>query len=144
MKILITKDTMSNIYLDALRIRHKVFVQEQRVSMEEEVDKDEAYSIHFVLYLNPDEPVATVRLLPLNDTQVKLQRMAVLPEKRGQHYGETIILEAEKFAQEQGFKEIILGAQLTAETFYEKLGYQSYGDVFLDANIEHHHMKKEL
>lgn len=50
MKILITKDTMSDIYLDAVRIRQKVFVQEQGVPAKLEIDEKEAYSVHFVLY----------------------------------------------------------------------------------------------
>lgn len=144
MKILITRDTMSDIYLDALRIRHEVFVDEQNVPLDFEVDKDEAYSIHFVLYITEHQPVATVRLLPLEETIVKLQRMAVLPNYRGQHYGEKLIDEVERFAKEQEFATIELSAQLTSEGFYKKLGYQSYGEVFLDANIDHIHMRKDL
>lgn len=46
MKILITKDTMSDIYLDAVRIRQKVFVQEQGVPANLEIDENEAYAVH--------------------------------------------------------------------------------------------------
>lgn len=42
MKVVQTKDTMSNIYLDAVRIRHQVFVVEQGVPLSREIDKDEA------------------------------------------------------------------------------------------------------
>ncbi len=71
MKILITKDTMSEIYLDAVRIRQKVFVQEQGVPANLEIDGNEAYSVHFVLYTDDKKPAATVRLLPLNDHTFK-------------------------------------------------------------------------
>ncbi len=50
MKVVQTKDTMSNIYLDSVRIRHQVFVVEQGVPLAREIDKDEAHCIHFVLY----------------------------------------------------------------------------------------------
>ncbi|WP_159721130.1 GNAT family N-acetyltransferase [Enterococcus sp. CSURQ0835] len=143
MKVLVTKDTMSDIYLAAVKIRQQVFVKEQHVTIEEEIDQNEAYAIHFVLYL-ADKPVATVRLLPLNDTELKLQRMAVLKDYRGQNLGATIIREAEKFAREQHFKKIKLDAQLTAQKFYEKLGYQAFGEIFQDARIDHIHMEKEL
>ena len=144
MKILITKDTMSDIYLDAVRIRQKVFVQEQGVPANLEIDENEAYSVHFVLYTEEEKPAATVRLLPLDDQTFKLQRMAVLKEYRGKKLGAEIIAEAETFAKQQGFKTIELGAQLTAETFYQKLGYVAYGEIFQDAGIDHVHMRKEL
>lgn len=144
MKILITKDTMSDIYLDAVRIRQKVFVQEQGVPANLEIDENEAYCVHFVLYTEDKKAAATVRLLPLNDQLFKLQRMAVLKDYRGNSLGAEIIAEAESFARQQGFKIIELGAQLTAEKFYQKLGYLAYGEVFQDAGIDHVHMKKEL
>lgn len=144
MKILITKDTMSEIYLDAVKIRHKVFVQEQGVPLEREIDKDEAYSIHFVLYTDDHKAAATVRLLPLNMQELKLQRMAVLKEFRGQKLGDALIQEAELFAKQQNFSQIRLDAQLNAQTFYESHGYFTYGEVFQDAGIDHIHMKKDL
>ncbi|MBO1308716.1 GNAT family N-acetyltransferase [Enterococcus sp. 669A] len=144
MKILITKDTMSEIYLDAVKIRNKVFIQEQGVPLAREIDKNEAYSIHFVLYPEDHQAAATVRLLPLNSQEVKLQRMAVLKDFRSQHLGEAIIKEAELFAKQQEFREIRLDAQLTAQSFYENQGYVTYGQVFQDAGIDHIHMKKEL
>ncbi|MGX7125193.1 GNAT family N-acetyltransferase [Enterococcus viikkiensis] len=144
MKILITKDTMSEIYLDAVRIRQKVFVQEQGVPANLEIDGNEAYSVHFVLYTDEEKPAATVRLLPLDEQTFKLQRMAVLKDFRGKNYGREIIAEAEAFAQQQHFKVIELGAQLTAQDFYQKLGYVPYGEVFQDAGIDHVHMKKEV
>ncbi|MGM0167241.1 hypothetical protein IGI39_002221 [Enterococcus sp. AZ135] len=144
MKILITKDTMSDIYLDAVRIRQKVFVQEQGVPANLEIDENKAYCVHFVLYTEDKKAAATVRLLPLNDQLFKLQRMAVLKDYRGNSLGAEIIAEAESFARQQGFKTIELGAQLTAEKFYQKLGYLAYGEVFQDAGIDHVHMKKEL
>lgn len=143
MVIVHTKDTMSGIYLDAVKIRHKVFVQEQQVPLSREIDKDEAYAIHFVLY-DQGEPLATARLLPIDENQVKLQRMAVLKQARGRGLGEKVLEEAERFAKEQGFREITLGAQLTARLFYENSGFTTYGPVFQDAGIDHIAMTKDL
>ena len=79
-----TKDTMSDLYLDAVRLRQRVFVAEQGVPEEMEIDEYEAHCIHFVLYTN-HVAVATCRLLPLENGVMKLQRMAVeksLPWRR--------------------------------------------------------------
>lgn len=137
-----TEDLSSTIYQDALAIRRDVFMKEQGVSEEIEIEGEDQ-CLHFVLYQEA-KALATCRLLKKEEGVAKLQRMAVLKEARKHHFGQALMLEAEKIAAEQGFKEIILGAQNTAMGFYEKLGYQSYGDEFLDADIPHHMMKKAL
>ncbi|WP_265458836.1 GNAT family N-acetyltransferase [Enterococcus sp. HY326] len=142
MKILHSKDTMSPIYLDALKIRNEVFMKEQGVPFEREVDKDEALAVHFVMYNDENQAMATLRLLPISPTTLKLQRMAVSKPYRQLGLGKALIAEAERFSQEQGFKEIELGAQKTAISFYEGLGYHSFGEEFIDADMPHLAMKK--
>lgn len=144
MKIAHTKDTMSDIYLDAVKIRQQVFMLEQGVPSEIEIDKYEAACIHFVLYADENEAIATCRLLPLEDGLMKLQRMAVQKEHRGKDYGRLIVESAEQFSKEQGYNTMTLGAQITALGFYERMGYVKEGEMFLDANIEHYQMKKRF
>ncbi|MFV0558209.1 MAG: GNAT family N-acetyltransferase [Enterococcus sp.] len=142
MIIVHTKDTMHQIYLDALKIRQQVFVHEQNVPAALEIDANEAYAIHFVLY--DGKPKATLRLLPINSQTVKIQRMAVSREFRNQGLGQQLVLAAETFAKEQGFKEISLGAQIQAAGFYAQLAYQRLGEPFVKAGIEHVTMSKIL
>ncbi|MGX7203389.1 GNAT family N-acetyltransferase [Enterococcus plantarum] len=144
MKIVHTRDTMSAIYLDAVKIRRHVFMLEQGVPGEIELDKYEAVCIHFVLYDDDNEAIATCRLLPLEQNLIKLQRMAVKKGYRGKDYGRLIVKNAEQFSKEQGYNTITLGAQITALGFYERMGYVKEGDMFLDANIEHYQMTKSL
>ncbi|MCB5952288.1 GNAT family N-acetyltransferase [Enterococcus sp. BWT-B8] len=143
MKIVHTKDTMSDMYLDALHIRHQVFMIEQGVPKDIEIDKYEAACIHFILY-QENQAIATCRLLPLENNTVKLQRMAVLKPYRGKHFGKLLIEGVEDFAKKQGFHTITLGAQATALDFYKKLGYTKHGEEFLDADIPHFQMDKVL
>jgi predicted GNAT family N-acyltransferase len=137
-----TKDTLSEIYLDSLKIRNAVFVKEQQVPLELEIDQNEAYAVHFVLYNDQDEATATLRLLPIDEQTLKLQRMAVAVPYRSQGLGRILIEGAENFAKKQGYHKITLGAQLTAKGFYLALGYQPEGDVFLDADMPHIKMTK--
>ena len=98
-----TRDTLSETYLDAVAIRNTVFVKGQGVPRSIDIDANEAYCIHFVLYDDKGQATATVRLLPNIDlTQVTLQRMAVLDDYQGQGLGSILLKEAEDFAQEQG------------------------------------------
>lgn len=139
-----TKDTMSDLYLDALKIRNQVFVKEQGVPLDREIDNYEAYTIHFVLYQDTETPMATVRLLPLEDGKIKVQRMAVLKEFRKKGLGKVIMEAAETFANDHDYQQLVLGAQLTARDFYQRLGYQTEVEIFLDAGIEHVTMTKTL
>lgn len=142
MTVRYTEVLSTAIYQDALTIRREVFIKEQGVSEAIEIDGEEG-CLHFVLY-SDTQPMATCRLLKKEPHIAKLQRMAVLKEGRGLQLGKQLMSEAEKIAAAHGFKEIILGAQNTAIGFYEKLGYHTDGPEFLDANIPHHMMKKEL
>lgn len=143
MEIKMTTDLSNQVYLDALSIRYTVFVDEQQVPKALEVDEDEAAAIHFVLY-EEDQPLATLRLLPLSPSQVKLQRMAVQQDARQKSLGKQLILFAENYANEQGYQTITLGAQQTAIPFYEKIGYQPQREPFMDAGIPHITMHKTI
>ncbi|MDR0834225.1 MAG: GNAT family N-acetyltransferase [Candidatus Symbiothrix sp.] len=145
MTLLNTRDTQSCIYLDAVRIRHIVFVEEQRVPLEIEMDAYETQCVHFVLYNEDKVAVATARLLPDRENAglVILQRMAVLSEQRGNGYGRKVIEAVEKYAKQHQFSEIVLHAQLTAHDFYAKMGYMPFGDEFEEAGIRHISMKKK-
>lgn len=144
MQIKHTRDTMAQTYIDALRIREKVFVQGQGVPQNIEIDKDEAYCVHFVLYTNNQKAAATLRFLPKDDHLLYLQRMAVLKQFQGKGYGKILIEHALSFAKEQGFNEIILHSQLPAIGFYQKLGFETFGEEFEEAGIKHVNMKKML
>lgn len=145
MKILSSRDTLSSIYFDGLKIRNTVFVKEQGVPPELEIDHLEAYCIYLVYYNDQNQACGVLRLYPdEQNKQVQLQRLAVLKSARGKDIGKSLILFAEQFAKNLGFQTIDLHAQIQAEIFYQKLGYQAYGEKFEDAGIIHIAMRKEL
>lgn len=144
MKISHTRDTMSQIYLDALKIRTEVFVNEQQIPLSIELDSNEAYAIHFVLYTDENHPVATLRLLPIDEQTLKIQRMAVLEKERKKGYAQQLIQFGETFAKEQGFQQLTLGAQVQAHSFYTRLGFQDSGPTFTEANLLHVPMVKKI
>ena len=137
MEIRQTRDTLSQVYKDAVRIRNEVFVKEQGVPFSLEMGSpiDEAASVHFVGYVD-SVPVATVRLLVSNEPVI-LQRMAVVSSERGRGYGKEMLSAVISFAVSHDLTEILLHAQLTAQTFYENYGFQPSGTVFEEAGIAH-------
>ncbi|TCP52892.1 putative GNAT family N-acyltransferase [Tumebacillus sp. BK434] len=131
-------------YEQALQIRMIVFVQEQNVPPELEVDEHENEAIHVLACDEDGQPVATGRIRAYKDGAGKMERIAVMKAGRGKGYGAAVMHKLEEIGREQGFTSFILEAQTHAEAFYEKLGYRTISDEpFLDAGIWHVRMIKE-
>ncbi|HEX6698861.1 MAG TPA: GNAT family N-acetyltransferase [Solirubrobacteraceae bacterium] len=126
----------------ALALRYDVFCIEQGVSLEEERDGRDDEALHLVA-VDGDEVVATCRLLT-EGPEIKLGRMAVAPSHRGRRLAAALLVEADARARELGARRIVLASQLSAQAVYERAGYAPYGDVFLDAGIDHVMMGKPL
>ena len=147
MKIKNTRDTMSDTYYDALKIRHQVFIVEQGISYTLEMGSsvDEAKSIHFVLYDDREKACATCRLLSQESSSLaSLQRMAVLKEERGKGYAKLLVKAAIDFAKDHEITEILLHAQISAQGLYEKLDFSPEGEIFEEAGIQHITMRKVI
>lgn len=143
MEFIWTTDLSSINYKDAIKIRKKVFVEEQLVPPELEIDNLENQTLHVIGYLE-NKAVSTARIYKKNTTTFKIQRVAVLMNFRKKNLGHELMMEIERYAKAQEFKTLMLDAQDHALTFYEKLGYHVEGEGFMDAGIPHHLMIKKL
>ncbi|MFA1818919.1 GNAT family N-acetyltransferase [Virgibacillus oceani] len=128
---------------DAYHVRMTVFVEEQKVPPEEEIDEHDKTAIHFVGYEAGDTPVAASRLRFAGEYG-KLERICVMKEYRGKHFGQQMIHAMEEMIRTKGYKKAKLNAQTHAEDFYSQLGYQTISGEFMDAGIPHVTMIKEL
>jgi len=128
---------------EAYRIRKTVFVDEQNVPMDLEIDEHEETSIHFIAYSDKNEVVGASRLRFV-DEYGKLERICVLKPFRGKSFGKKIIVQMEQEIVNNGYKKAKLHAQTHAKEFYERLGYEVMSDEFMDAGIPHVAMTKEL
>lgn len=126
----------------ALALRYDVFCVEQGVSLDEERDGRDDEALHLVV-VDRGEVVGTCRLLA-EGYEVKLGRMAVAASHRGRRLAAALLVEADAQARDLRARRIVLAAQLTAQAVYVRAGYAPYGDVFLDADIEHVMMAKAL
>jgi predicted GNAT family N-acyltransferase len=131
-------------YKDAIEVRRDVFVREQQIDESEEIDEFEDSATHFVLYDENNKPVGASRLREVNG-EGKVERVCILSSHRKKGLGDELMRAMEQTAQDQSFPSLILYAQIQAEDFYKKLGYQTTStEPFLDANIPHVAMKKVL
>jgi len=126
----------------AVQIRFKVFVDEQKVPAEEELDAHDATATH-VLAVQDGRAIGTARLLEV-DGRAKIGRVAVLLEARGTGAGRLLMDRLEEIAVGRGLREAVLDAQVSVMPFYAKRGYEPIGDVFQDAGIPHRRMVRAL
>jgi predicted GNAT family N-acyltransferase len=126
----------------AWAIRRTVFIEEQHVPAAIEMDEDDAHAFHVIAF-DDDTPVGCGRMVPHGD-RVKIGRMAVLRERRGEGIGRQILEYLMESARRQGFRKAVLHAQLHAEGFYLKNGYVPEGEVFEEAGIAHCAMEHAL
>ncbi|MBD2260963.1 GNAT family N-acetyltransferase [Pseudanabaena sp. FACHB-2040] len=120
-------------------IRYDVFVQEQQVPADIEIDRWDPLSIH-VLARQAGQAVGTGRLLP----DGHIGRVAVRRPWRHQGIGRLLMEQLLQTAREEGHPQVVLSAQCHAINFYQKLGFQEEGKVYLEAGIKHIKMVKPL
>jgi predicted GNAT family N-acyltransferase len=127
----------------AYAIRRRVFIEEQNVPEEIEMDADDEHAFHALAILD-GVAIGCGRMLDHGDSEVKIGRMAVLREFRGTGVGAQILRFLIDRARARGLRKAILHAQLTAEGFYLKEGFNPVGGIFDEAGIAHRKMERDL
>ena len=143
-KILKSKEELNLAF--ALRI--EVFVEEQKVPIELELDdKDHSDNTVHIGYFHEDNLIGVARLIDMDKDVIHIGRVVIDKEYRGQGIGRELIIGCENIAQQILKRKTIieLSAQIQAENFYKSLGYNRVNDIiYLDAGIEHVDMMKEI
>ena len=140
----------------AFDLRLKVFVHEQGVPFEEELDEHDESATH-VIALADGYVVGTGRVVfptvvpsddghppPEPDARSRIGRMAVDVAWRRRGVGRRILETLEAEARRRKMQEVVLHAQTYAKEFYASCGYLEEGPVFLEAGIDHVLMRKRL
>lgn len=124
----------------SLRIRLAVFVSEQNVPLDEEIDADDARAVLYLASIG-DRAVGTSRLVARDSGRWIIGRLAVLRPYRKQGVGTALM---ERMLSDAGdFRTIALNAQAAAVSFYERWGFEIVGEEFMDAGILHRPMERE-
>jgi YbgC/YbaW family acyl-CoA thioester hydrolase len=128
----------------ATRVRHTVFIDEQRIAPELEWDGADSGCTHAVAFNRLGVPLATGRLLEHVPGVAKIGRMAVVAPMRGTGFGRQVLHALMDQARARGDREALLHAQLSALGFYAQEGFVQRGPVFDEAGIAHVEMVKTL
>ena len=124
---------------DICAIRYEVFVDEQNVPEELEIDGLDGKAKHVLTFVD-DLPIGTGRIL----SDGHIGRVAVLKNYRGLGIGKSIMKELIKCAQDMSLEKVWLSSQWHAYSFYLDLGFVCVGEVYKEAGIEHIKMFRVL
>lgn len=131
----------------ALALRKRVFVDEQGVPYDREVDGRDPEATHF-LVREDGKPVGTARVRESGEEEargLKVERVAVARDRRGEGFGDAVMDAVESYAATEGYDRLVLAAQVPVVGFYERRGYTVQDDEpFDDAGIPHRRMAKPL
>lgn len=123
----------------ATQIRFAVFVDEQGIARDEELDELDAVCVHAVVECE-GLAAATGRLCP----DGRIGRMAVLKSHRGRRLGSMVIDGLINEARRKDMRKVYLHAQCHALGFYARFGFSAHGPIFKEAGIDHREMRRSL
>lgn len=126
-----------------IALRMEVFVHEQNVPVEDELDDLDDQAVH-ILARDGTTPVGTARVVIQGET-AKIGRVCIVKSARGTGLGKDLMQFALNLAaQTTQVRQAKLGAQTYAIGFYEGLGFTAFGPIYDDGGIPHRDMVKEL
>jgi len=124
------------------KLRYDTFVVERGVPEELEFDGKDSRFLHFTLW-EGGEVVACLRANE-NGNLLHMGRFAVKRELRKNGYGRILMEKLCSYAKEKGYSGVELSAVETAVGFYQKQGFETIGDYYLETGVPHIYMKKEF
>jgi predicted GNAT family N-acyltransferase len=127
----------------AFEVRKQVFVEEQGIPEDLELDEHDMEAMHMVAK-DGERIVGTARVLFLAASQAKLERMAILKPFRHRGIGKSIISFLDEEFKNRGIEQVVLHAQCSAVNFYKSCGFEESGSPFWEAGIKHVKMQKRL
>lgn len=132
-----------SLITDAFELRQQVFTQEQGFPADIDVDEHDSSALHVVLYLD-DKAAAVLRCMLLDENIIKVGRVAVQKNHRGNGLGRELMKFVEQYGRSHHYQQIGLSAQHTAIAFYTTLGYQTEGEMYDEDGMDHIYMTLSL
>lgn len=131
-------------YTDCAAIRKEVFCDEQKYPVEAEFDDLDKVTPHMVVYKDC-VPVATGRIVYVDEHSCHIGRIAVRKTSRGEGFGRLVVEELIRRVKKENIPTVTIEAQTHAAGFYEKFGFKIVSsDIIYDLHIPHYKMILDL
>jgi predicted GNAT family N-acyltransferase len=131
-------------YDASVALRFEVLRKPLGLSYSVEQLSEEWSDLHLASFDAAENMVGILLLTPLNESEVKMRQVAIVPDQQGRGLGGKLVEASEELAKSLEFKKITLHARDTAVPFYLCLGYYIVGDQFEEVGIPHFKMEKAL
>ena len=131
-------------YKEACRLRDDILRKPLGMSLYDQNLEEEKDHIHIIGKSLEDNVIAYLQFKIIDEKLAKMQQVVVLPKYQSIGVGKSLVNFSEKFISNIGIKSILLHAREPVVGFYEKLGYEKFGEKFLEVTIPHHKMNKNL
>lgn len=119
----------------AYSVRIQGMNRQHNISLRDEFDEHDTDGTKYIVILDSKYPIATCRFYETDSKTVKIGRVVVLEEYRGQNLGRLIITEAEKWIKELGYRIIEVDSRKEVTEFYKKLGFRIVDDNIIQTNV---------
>ena len=131
--------------IGACYVRIQAMAVKHHISLEKEFDEYDTPETKYIIAVDDVLPVATCRLLPVDNDSMTVGRIVVLPEYRHHGLGSRMVAEAERWSAELGYHKVVLESRVNKLAFYEKIGYiVKTGQVIHGDTFDCMLMEKEL
>ena len=127
----------------AFEVRRRVFVEEQDIPEDIELDEQDKEALHMVVK-DGDRVIGTARVLFLPTGLAKLERMAILQPFRRRGIGSRIISFLTEELRNRQVEQLVLHAQYAVVAFYKSCGFEETGPPFLEVGIKHIKMQRQI
>jgi GNAT superfamily N-acetyltransferase len=131
-------------YEQAFQLRDQQLRQPLGLRLDAADRADDEEQLHYGLFSDHGQLLATVTVDPLDRQRVKIRQMVVAPGYQGQGLGRMLLKATEAALIAAGFRHAALNARLTAVPFYQHLGYRANNSTFIKMSIPHQRMEKVL
>ena len=129
----------------AYYVRIQAMARKHQITLYAEFDEHDTPDTKYIVIVDNYLPVATCRLYAIDDERVMLGRIVVLPEYRHQGLGTLMVQEAEKWAEELGYRTSVLESRDNKIHFYETMGYVAdYSQKIVGETFTCYRMEKDL
>ena len=129
--------TKNQLY-DILNLRQKVFIIEQDCFYED-IDYFDQKAHHLLVYCKKSL-IGYARVFPpgIKYESSSIGRIVVDKKYRGESFGKKITQEAIIFLKDKFINfDVCISAQFRLVNFYENLGFETVGEVYLEDGIDH-------
>lgn len=130
-------------YERMLDLRRRVLREPLGLDFTPSQRQSEAGHFHLAWY-DSKKLVACLVLQPLDSEKIRMRQVAVEPSWQRRGVGRAMVAACERFARERGFATIVANARETATGFYERLGYRTTDERFIEVGIPHVRVEKRL